>query len=70
MDNDGSVQIIWDKGWTTVCDLCNTVVRAMHQISTALDCELFVHSIERCSNKGAEAASRGFIDVPFRNNIV
>ena len=55
VDNVGSVTM-WAKGWSTVCDLCNTVLVAMHQVSTALACELFVTDIGRCSNREAIAA--------------
>ena len=55
VDNAGSVTM-WDKGWSTVCDLCNTLLLAMHQVSTALCCELFLTNIGRCSNDEANAA--------------
>ena len=55
VDNAGSVTM-WRKGWSTVCDLCNTLLVALHQVSTALCCELFISNIGRCSNEEAEAA--------------
>ena len=55
VDNDGSVRM-WEKGWTTKCDLCNTILLALHQVSVALDIDVFVTDISRCSNTGAEAA--------------
>ena len=55
MDNDGSVRM-WNKGWTTKCDLCNTILLAMHQISVAMDIEVFVSGISRCSTYEADAA--------------
>ena len=55
MDNAGSVKM-WEKGWSTVCDLCNTLLVAIHQLSVALDCELFISDIGRCSNREARAA--------------
>lgn len=55
VDNEGSV-LMYKKGWSTVCDLCNTLLLAIHQVSTALTCELFVCSITRCSTAGARAA--------------
>ena len=54
VDNDGSVQI-WNKGWTTKCDLCNTLILAIHQVSTGLNIELFISGISRCSSKESEA---------------
>ena len=55
VDNSGSVTM-WSKGWSTICDLCNTILVAMHQISTALCCELFVTNVGRCSSREAIAA--------------
>ena len=55
VDNVGSVTM-WAKGWSTVCDLCNTILVVMHQISTALACELYVTNIGRCSSREANAA--------------
>ena len=55
VDNDGSVRM-WNKGWTTKCDLCNTILLAIHQISAALDIEVFVSGIARCSTFEADAA--------------
>ena len=55
VDNDGSVRM-WKKGWCMVCDLCNSILVALHQVSTALACELFICGIMRCSNEKAEAA--------------
>ena len=55
VDNDGSVRM-WNKGWTTKCDLCNTILLAIHQISAALDIEVFVSGIARCSTLEADAA--------------
>ena len=55
VDNSGSVAL-WEKGWSTVCDLCNTILVALHQVSTALACDLFLTNIGRCSTREAEAA--------------
>ena len=55
VDNDGSVAM-YRKGWTTACDICNTLLVALYQVSTALDCDLYINNIMRCSNKEAEAA--------------
>ena len=40
VDNDGSV-MMWEKGWSTVCDLCNTLMLAIHQVSVDLNLEVF-----------------------------
>ena len=55
VDNSGSVTM-WRKGWSTVCDLCNTLLVAIHQISTALGCELFISNVGRCSSRETNAA--------------
>ena len=47
---------MYRKGWSTVCDLCNTLLVAIHQVSTALAYELFITDIGRCSNVQAIAA--------------
>ena len=47
---------MWAKGWSTVYQLCNTLLVAMHQVGTALACELFITNIVRCSNSEAIAA--------------
>ena len=49
VDNSGSVTM-YRKGWLTVCDLCNTLLVAIHQVSTALACELFITDIGWCSH--------------------
>ena len=55
VDNAGSV-IMYRKGWSTVCDLCNTLLLAIHQLATALVCEVFITDIGRCSNRESIAA--------------
>ena len=55
VDNAGSVTM-WKKGWSTVCDLCNSLLVAIHQVSTALCCELYISNIGRCSNMESIAA--------------
>ena len=55
VDNAGSV-VMWRKGWSTVCDLCNSMLLAIHQVATALACEIFITDIGRCSNKESIAA--------------
>ena len=70
VDNDGSVSM-YRKGWSTVCDLCNIIIVALYQVSIALDCELFIENITRCSNTGAEAADAlsKFDILRFRKNM-
>ena len=55
MDNVVSV-VMFRKGWSTVCNLCNTILVALHQLSTASACKLFITDIARCSNRESRAA--------------
>ena len=55
VDNDGAVKM-YHKGWTTKCQLCNTIMVAMDEIAAALNVELFIEKIRRCSNVEAKAA--------------
>ena len=55
VDNEGSVRM-FDKGWTTKCQLCNTILVAINEIAVALNVDLFVEKIRRCSNDQAKAA--------------
>ena len=55
VDNAGSVQI-YKKGWSTKCNLCNTIVRAIHLVACALKCDFWVQKITRCSSAESEAA--------------
>jgi hypothetical protein len=60
VDNAGSVRI-WEKGYSSSCALCTTIVKATASIA-ALSCRLEVHKIRRCSNPGAvmaDALSQG-----------
>ena len=55
VDNEGSVRM-YSKGWTTKCQLCNTILVAINEVATALNVDLFVEKIKRCSNDQAKAA--------------
>ena len=55
VDNEGSVRM-FQKGWTTKCQLCNTILGAMNEVATALNTDIFVQKIRRCSNDQAKAA--------------
>ena len=55
VDNEGAVRM-YQKGWTTKCQLCNTIIRAINEIAVGLNVDLFVEKIRRCSNKEAKAA--------------
>lgn len=55
VDNEGSVRM-FSKGWTTKCQLCNTILVAINEVATALNVDLFVEKIRRCSNVQAKAA--------------
>ena len=54
VDNVGSV-IWWGKGWARSCELGNTVIRALYLLTKALNCELELEHIHRCSNREARA---------------
>ena len=49
MDNEGSVRM-YEKGWTTKCQLCNTLLVAINQVASALGVDLFISKIIRISN--------------------
>ena len=55
VDNEGSVRM-YTKGWTTKCQLCNTIIVAINEIAVALNADVFVEKITRCSNDEAKAA--------------
>ena len=55
IDNIGSV-MWWSKGWSSNCDLGNTVIRALHLVTKALNIDLFIKHIPRCSSKEALVA--------------
>ena len=53
VDNAGSVAI-WRKGYSTSCVLSSVLVRALYEISTALECKLDIVKVTRCSDVGSE----------------
>ena len=55
VDNQGAVSI-YAKGYTTSCVYSYTVVLAIHEIAAALNCNLVVTKITRCSNVEAVIA--------------
>ena len=55
VDNEGSVRM-YNKGWTAKCQLCNTLLVAINEVAVALNTDLFVEKITRCSNNQATAA--------------
>ena len=61
VDNAASV-IIWQKGYSSRCDLSSTVVKAIHAVSTSIGCRVHVSKITRCSlpmATMADALSKG-----------
>ena len=52
VDNQGAVSI-FAKGYTTSCVYTYTIVLAIHEVAAALNCNLVITKIERCSNTGA-----------------
>ena len=55
VDNAGSVAI-WQKGYSTSCVLSSVLVRAIYEVSVAMECTVDIVKITRCSNKGSEMA--------------
>jgi hypothetical protein len=55
VDNAGSVTI-WQKGYSTRCDLCNTLVKAIAAVAAAAGCQFSIEKITRCSSPGAVLA--------------
>ena len=55
VDNQGAV-CIYAKGYTTSCVYTYTIVMAIHEVAAALNCNLVMTKITRCSNVGAVIA--------------
>ena len=55
VDNQGAVSI-YAKGYTTSCVYCYTVVLAIHEVAAALNCNLVMTKVTRCSNVEAVIA--------------
>ena len=55
VDNSGSVRI-WAKGYSSSCDLCTTVVKAIAAVAAAAGCRLEVEKITRRSTPGTVMA--------------
>lgn len=53
VDNAGSVAI-WQKDYSTSCVLSSVLVRAIYEVSEAMECTVGIVKITRCSNKGSE----------------
>ena len=49
VDNAGSVAI-FRKGYSTSCELSSTLVRAMYEVSVALECRVEILKVTRCSD--------------------
>ena len=55
VDNMGAVRW-WSKGWANGCNLGNTVIRALHLVTKALNVDLYIQHIPRCSCREAIVA--------------
>ena len=55
VDNMGSVKI-WKKGYSPVCGLCTTLVKAISVVAAGLGCKFTIEKITRCSGAGAVMA--------------
>ena len=61
VDNMGAVRW-WSKGWANGCNLGNSVIRALHLVTKALNVDLYIQHIPRCSCREAivaDAISKG-----------
>ena len=61
VDNMGSVRW-WYKGWANGCNLGNSIIIALHLDTKALNVDLYIHHIPRCSCREAlvaDAISKG-----------
>ena len=61
VDNSGAVQI-WRKGYATTCQLSSCLVRAIACIADAVDCQVDLVDVTRCSSTGpilADDLSKG-----------
>jgi hypothetical protein len=52
VDNIGSVRI-WKKGYSTNCQLCTTLVKAIATVAAGLGCMVHIDKVTRCSSTGA-----------------
>lgn len=52
VDNAGSVKI-WEKGYSSSCELCSTLVKATATVAAGLRCRFTITKITRCSTKPA-----------------
>jgi hypothetical protein len=55
VDNSGAVGI-WRKGYSTRCQLCTILVKAIGKVATAAGSLITIEKITRCSNTGSELA--------------
>ena len=61
VDNAASV-CIWNKGYSSSCDLSSTVAKAIHTVGASIGCRVHVTKITRCSSPMAtmaDALSKG-----------
>ena len=57
VDNAGSVRI-WNKGYSSYCRLCTTLVKAISVVAAGLGCRVEIVKITRCSSGGAVMADK------------
>ena len=55
VDNSGSV-LMFKKGYSTKCNLCCTLITAIHELSVFLRCEGEPMKNRQCSDSGSKAA--------------
>ena len=57
VDNAGSVRI-WEKGYSSYCRLCTTLVKAISVVAAGLGSRVEITKITRCSSSGAVIADK------------
>ena len=75
MDNQGAVSI-YAKGYSTSCVYCYTVAMAIYEVSKALNCNLVMTKVARCSSREtiiadllSKAALSDFYDLMLERNL-
>ena len=48
--------MMYKKGYSTKCNLCCTLITAIHEVSKAIGCKVDIRKIRRCSDTGSVAA--------------
>ena len=57
VDNAGAVHI-WQKGYSSWCQLSTTIVKALSTVAAALGCRVEIRKVTRCSGTGPKLADQ------------